>query len=263
MKRLILLALCGLLLLSLAACTREQAPVPADHVISHRGASGEEPEHSWSAYDLAVAYGSKYIEQDLVLSMDGTLYVSHDKKATRMTGDPRAFSKMTDEEIDALRTADGQPILRMTEVLARYETSVCYVTELKSGQELLDAFLSLVRQSGLPETQFIVQAWDPEVLRQLEEAFPDMPKLYLLEEQGRIAPVLEDDWVDIVAVSVPLMTAENCAAVHAAGKQFCVWTLNSVEEIKKAIDMGVDLYFTNFTAKALLLEERYRKEIHE
>ena len=53
----------------------------SSRVYSHRGASGEEIEHTVAAYDLAILYGSKYIEQDLVTSRDNTLYVSHDLSA--------------------------------------------------------------------------------------------------------------------------------------------------------------------------------------
>ena len=41
--------------------------------------------------------------------------------------------------------------------------------------------------------------------------------------------------------------------------KFNVWTLNSSSQITEAIALGVDSYFTNYTAKALLLEKKYRK----
>lgn len=102
-------------------------------VISHRGASGEEIEHTFSAYDLAILYGSKYIEQDLVTSKEGTLYVSHDENAKRITGIDKKFSEMTDSEIDQLRTENGEKIHSLQEVFNRYNDSVTYVIELKKG----------------------------------------------------------------------------------------------------------------------------------
>jgi hypothetical protein len=41
--------------------------------IGHRGASGYAPEHTIPAYDLALALGADYIEQDLQLTSDGVL----------------------------------------------------------------------------------------------------------------------------------------------------------------------------------------------
>ena len=52
----------------------------ASHVYSHRGSDGDE-EHSFKAYDAAIEAGSRYIEQDVVISADGILYVSHDLNA--------------------------------------------------------------------------------------------------------------------------------------------------------------------------------------
>lgn len=247
-------------LFCLSGCT--QPDTAADHVISHRGACDEALEHTLAAYDLAIAYGSKYIEQDLVLSKDGTIYISHDLSAERMTGDARLFSEMTDAEIDALRTADGQQILKLSELLSYYGDRVYYVAELKQGQPLVDAFLRLVADSELPEEQFIVQSWSLDVLNQIEQCYPNMLKLFLLERQDQLNQKIDVEWVDIVAIPCDLMDANNCNTIHEMTKKVCVWTLNSKEQILTAIQLGVDLYFTNHTALALELEEQYRNTNH-
>lgn len=51
---------------------------PTTLVIAHRGASGYLPEHSEGAKVLAFAQGADVLEQDVVLSKDGVLIVSHD-----------------------------------------------------------------------------------------------------------------------------------------------------------------------------------------
>jgi glycerophosphoryl diester phosphodiesterase len=47
-------------------------------VIAHRGASGYLPEHTLEAAAFAYALGADYLEQDVVMSRDGVLVVSHD-----------------------------------------------------------------------------------------------------------------------------------------------------------------------------------------
>jgi glycerophosphoryl diester phosphodiesterase len=47
-------------------------------IIAHRGASGYLPEHTLAAKALAHAMGADFIEQDVVLSRDGTPLVLHD-----------------------------------------------------------------------------------------------------------------------------------------------------------------------------------------
>jgi glycerophosphoryl diester phosphodiesterase len=47
-------------------------------VIAHRGASGERPEHTQAAFELALDQGADVLEPDLQVSRDGVLIVRHD-----------------------------------------------------------------------------------------------------------------------------------------------------------------------------------------
>lgn len=73
------------LLLSLFGTGTLQTAEPAIQVIAHRGASGYLPEHTLAAKVLAFAQGADYLEQDLVLSRDGELLVTHDLTLDRTT----------------------------------------------------------------------------------------------------------------------------------------------------------------------------------
>ena len=53
------------------------------------------------------------------------------------------------------------------------------------------------------------------------------------------------------------MTESNCRRAHDSGKLFSAWTLDTEDEIRTAIDMGVDTYFTNDTPLALSIERDY------
>lgn len=78
-------------------CATLVAAEPAPTIIAHRGASGYLPEHTLAAKAFAYAQGADYLEQDLVLTKDGTLIVQHDVTldsttdvATRFPGRQRA-----------------------------------------------------------------------------------------------------------------------------------------------------------------------------
>jgi glycerophosphoryl diester phosphodiesterase len=58
--------------------------LPAE-VIAHRGASQERPEHTLSAYQLALEQGADYIEPDLRLTKDRVLICLHDATLNRTT----------------------------------------------------------------------------------------------------------------------------------------------------------------------------------
>lgn len=232
----------------------------ARHVIAHRGASGASLEHSFTTYDAAVRDGASMIEQDIVISADGTLYVSHDMNASRMTGVNRAFSDMTDAEIDQLRTYAGEKTLRLSEVFDRYGESITYVTELKdTDQRTIDAFVSLVEEYGYQD-HIIVQCLFLDTLRILENSFPDMPKMYLCRSQDSVNNGTATEEIDIISVEDFLMTEDNARKVRDSGKQFSAWTLQSEDQIRRAIDLGAVNYFTDNVKLALSLEEEYGYE---
>jgi glycerophosphoryl diester phosphodiesterase len=117
------------------------APAPATlHggppiLIAHRGASGELPEHTMAAYQLAVEQGADFIEPDLVLTKDGVLIARHeneigtttnvadhpefaDRKTTKIIDGERFTGWFTEDftlaEIRTLRARERLPALRGT-----------------------------------------------------------------------------------------------------------------------------------------------------
>lgn len=60
-------------------------------VIAHRGASGYLPEHTTEAAAFAHALGADFIEQDVVLSKDGTAVVLHDVTLNNVTNVAQVF----------------------------------------------------------------------------------------------------------------------------------------------------------------------------
>lgn len=102
-------------------------------VIGHRGASGYRPEHTGSAYELAIAQGADAVEPDLVLSSDGVLVIRHeneigtttdvadhpefaDRRGTRTVDGRRITGWFTEDftwdELGTLRAVERLPLLR-------------------------------------------------------------------------------------------------------------------------------------------------------
>lgn len=108
-------------------------PALAQEIIAHRGASGDRPEHTLAAYELAIAQGAEWIEPDLVVTKDLVLVARHENElssttdvASREEFDDRQRSKTIDgqlvsgwfaedftlEELRTLRAKERLPILR-------------------------------------------------------------------------------------------------------------------------------------------------------
>ena len=61
-------------------------------IVAHRGASGYLPEHTLAAKTLAHLQGADYLEQDVVVTRDGRLIVTHDLFLERTTDVAAAFA---------------------------------------------------------------------------------------------------------------------------------------------------------------------------
>jgi glycerophosphoryl diester phosphodiesterase len=91
---------------ALMASARTASASPRPQVIAHRGASGYRPEHTASAYRLAIAQGADVIEPDLVLTKDGVLVARHENDigdTTDVASRPEFASRRRVQEIDGER----------------------------------------------------------------------------------------------------------------------------------------------------------------
>lgn len=77
---------------------------PRPLVIGHRGASGYRPEHTRSAYDLALSLGVDAIEPDIVATRDGVLVLRHENEISGTT-DVAARPEFADRR--ATKRVDG------------------------------------------------------------------------------------------------------------------------------------------------------------
>jgi glycerophosphoryl diester phosphodiesterase len=75
-------------------------------VIGHRGACGYRPEHTRSAYELAIALGADAIEPDIVATKDGELVLRHENEisgTTDVARHPEFADRRTTKTIDGAR----------------------------------------------------------------------------------------------------------------------------------------------------------------
>jgi len=93
----------GLALAAAPALARPKRPL----VIAHRGASGERPEHTLSAYKLAIERGADFIEPDLVPTKDGHLVARHENE---IGGTTDVASRPEFAARKATRTIDGAQV---------------------------------------------------------------------------------------------------------------------------------------------------------
>ncbi|BDH55186.1 hypothetical protein MTP03_01250 [Tsukamurella sp. PLM1] len=71
-------------------------------IVAHRGASGEFPEHTMSAFEAAVAEGADAIECDVRLTRDQHLVCLHDRTVERTSDGTGAVSELDLADLKAM-----------------------------------------------------------------------------------------------------------------------------------------------------------------
>lgn len=92
---------------ALATPLAAQADSETPLVIAHRGASGDRPEHTLAAYELAIDQGADYIETDLVVTKDLALIARHENE---LSGTTDVGSREEFEDRRRTKDIDGQQV---------------------------------------------------------------------------------------------------------------------------------------------------------
>lgn len=190
---------------ALAACPAMAKTTPKPIAIAHRGASGERPEHTVSAYRLAIDQGADFIEPDLVVTKDGHLVVRHENEiagTTDVAARPEFAARRTTKLIDD-EQIDGWFVEDFT--LAELKT-------LRARERLPDLRPSSAQfdgQDAIPTFQEVIdlaKAQSARVGRTIG-VYPEMKHPTFLARAGlpieaRLAQALKDNGLDAAEAAV-------------------------------------------------------------
>ena len=175
----------GLVLAMTAAAPRPAgaAPPPGLFVdaggraasIAHRGASGDAPENTLAALELALDQGSNFIEADVQRTSDGTIVVVHDETLMRTTNVRKVFPRRRRAAVGSftlaqLRRLDagswndrayaGQRIPTLDELLAVMRPPTGLIIELKKPARYPGIEAQLARQLAAADSPYLRWARD-------------------------------------------------------------------------------------------------------
>lgn len=231
-------------------------------VIAHRGASGYEPEHTMSAYELAIEQGADYIEQDLQLTKDGHLICMHDATVDRTTNGTGNVSDLTLAQIKQLDAGDGQQVPTLDEVITHFGYTINYYIETKRPFDPdMDAELLRVLKKhnligfGRVKNKVVVQSFSEESLRNIRSHYSDI----LLVQLTSSPKINELATIREYAQGVGSRFANTTRGFVQAAKDLDLlvhpYTINNANDMREAMSWGVDGYFTNYPDTGLRIME--------
>jgi glycerophosphoryl diester phosphodiesterase len=219
-------------------------------VIAHRGASGQRPENTLPAYELAVEQGADMIEIDVHRTRDGALVVTHDEELEGLGGKGEICDATLDE-VRGLDAGGGERVPTLDEVLDRFGRRIPFNVEIKRGTRaeyagLEAAVLGAVERRGLLERTLFSSFYDP-VLQRLRGLSP-RARIGLLISRRFPSGALERAralGAEALHPERPLVKAKLVDEAHAAGLAVHVFTVDDPAEMARLLGIGVDGIFTN------------------
>lgn len=234
-------------------------------MLAHRGLALDAPENTLLAFAKAVAIGAEYVETDVHLSADGAAVVAHDPTLARVADRDVEVSKLTMAELRRIDLGRGQGFCSLDEALDAFpetrfnidvkiesavDATVASVAKVHAGSRVLLTSFSERRRRRL--AAYVLDAatsvGSAGVIRTRLASLTGSTRAVSRALRGAHA-VQVPERVGVF----PLVTERFVAAVHRAGAEVHVWTVNDPADMTRLLDLGVDGLVTDRADLALPL----------
>ena len=252
-------------------------------IIAHRGASAEAPENTLAAFRLAWQQGADGIEADFRLTRDGRVICLHDPDTGRTAGIDLIVAAAAFDDLRCLDVGgwkgpgwQGERIPSLEEILAELPPDKKLFIEVKSGAEIIAPLAASLTESRVPAHQLRLLTFDPRLVAELKERLPGLKGCLNVDYHwsvGRLAwsPSREELLTTLAGCGADglsskahaILDSQFVAALHRAGQEVHVWTVDTVRRADHFAGSGVDSIMTN--RPALLKSARRspdREEAH-
>jgi len=270
---LVVVALAGLAFVVLLGLRRERQGVAGSGWpvnLAHRGASASAPENTLEAFRLAVESGAGGLELDVHLTRDGHLVVIHDPTLDRTTDGSGAVAQMTLEELcgfdaghnfipDGTDTLPyrGPRIPTLAEVLREFP-GVAVNIDMKADVPGIEAaVLKVLREAGA-EGRVLVASSRYRAVRRFRRisggrVSTGSSRLEVgvfclfsnLRLERFLRPAYDALQVPVRHRGIPLVTRRFVEAAHHSNVRVDAWTINGANEMRRLLDLGVDVIMTD------------------
>jgi glycerophosphoryl diester phosphodiesterase len=254
------------LLLALLPLGTSIAGGPAALVAAHRGGAALWPENSLLAFRSALALGVDALEFDLHLTADGEVVVLHDPTLDRTStgnGSVRDLKLANLADI-RLKTREGAvtgervpTFAQVLDLVAPTSAEILPEIKVDANRQRYDGIeekvLALIRARGLM-VRTTIQAFQVETIRRVRELEPKARTMLLVArgdvERDRARPAeavrrARELGATDLGMNHRLLDADVMSAARAAGIRVSAWTVNEEADIRRMIDLGVDVVMSD------------------
>ena len=240
--------------------------------LAHRGASTLAPENTLEAFRIAVEEGAGGLELDVHLTRDGHVVVIHDPTVDRTTRGAGVVSEMTIDELrgfdagcdfspDGGRTRPyrgrGVRVPTLQEVLEEFPGTAVNI-DIKAAYPSVEAAVLEVLQEANAQGRALVVSTPHAIVKRFREISGgrvstgasrwEIGVFYVLSRlrlERLLNPAYDALQVPLRHRGIPVVTPRFVRAAHARGVRVDVWTINRSDEMRRLLDLGVDVIMTD------------------
>ncbi|MEM8904398.1 MAG: glycerophosphodiester phosphodiesterase [Actinomycetota bacterium] len=229
---------------------------PGPIAIAHRGGAGVEPENTMRAFRRAVDEGYRWLETDVHATADGHLVAFHDASLDRVTDRSGRIADLPWSEVREARVAGTEPIPLLTELLEEFPDARFSVDA--KADAAVDPLLDVIGRTGALD-RVCFGAFSDARLRRIRSALgagacvglgPTATGALAVRSSGFPVPVPTADTADCVQPPFSfrgrrIVTRRYVETAHRLGLAVVVWTVDDEEDMRRALDLGVDAVITD------------------
>lgn len=239
--------------------------------VAHRGGSHLAPENTLAAFRNALTLPVDAVELDVQMSRDGHLIVFHDNTVERLTNGEGNVLDLDFAPLRSLNAAAHFPggwptteqIPTLSEVLSLMKERACVLIEIKTSKRdgvygryprIAEAVLRDVRAARMLDRVLII-SFDWPMLLHIKSLEPRVQTganvsrdLWDPSAESAFASLLQQmqkygcNWV---SMDCELFTTEMPSLTHDQGLKFGLWTVNTLDEIRRYAAAHVDAVTTD------------------
>ena len=224
-------------------------------LIAHRGASKAAPENTCAAIRIAMAQRADMVELDVQLTSDHRLVIFHDDRLERTTTGRGFVRNRRYRDLARLDAGSwfssrfaGEPIPLVSQALRLIPKGRAANLELKRTPRKRLVVRQLIK--CLERTRMIrrvlISSFDPSLLALVNARRPRIASALLCRRDARRA-LRQAIRLGCSALHphASLVSPSLMAQAHAQGLTVNVWTVDSAQQVRRLIRMGVDGIVTN------------------
>ena len=220
-------------------------------ITAHRGSSTNYPDNTFLSIDEAILEGTDYIEIDVRTTKDNKVVLFHDKSLNRVAGINMKIENMTLEEIknidngsykDKLFSKEKVPTL--DEVFEKYNGKAKFNIDLKvrGNKDVLPKEVGKLIKKYNMSSDVIVTCFDKDIIEKYKRDNPQSITGFICSKDAENINNINSD---LISLKYDLLSKELVEKLHSEDKKIHVWTVDKIDEINNAIDLGVDNIITN------------------